>query len=338
MEGNDFGSASAPAVRVTDLTKVYDAEDGEVTALDGISLEIERGTVVGILGPNGAGKTTLIKSILDLVRPTDGDVAVLGADVTAAGGELYRHVSAMLEGARNVYWRLSLRENLRYFTSLQGIDPDEVAEENLAFVESLGLTDKLDEPVNSLSRGMKQKATLACTLARRTDLVFLDEPTLGLDVEASAALVDTLREMVDRDEKTVVLSSHDMDVIEDLCDRVVVLNAGRVVVDDSVSALLDAFRTQSHRLRLAAPLDDVDRAAVAEVAESVSWSGTSDAVELTVTLEAPDDYYRLMRTLESAGATIERAETTTPDLESVFLRVTDRADPPTDELAVGGQR
>lgn len=338
MDGNGSGSASAPAVRVRNLTKVYDAEDGEVTALDDVSLDIERGTVVGLLGPNGAGKTTLIKSILDLVRPTDGDVEVLGADVTASGGELYRHVSAMLEGARNVYWRLSLRENLRYFTSLQGIDPDAVADENLAFVESLGLTDKLDEPVNSLSRGMKQKATLACTLARRTDLVFLDEPTLGLDVEASAALVDTLQEMVERDEKTVVLSSHDMDVIEELCDRVVVLNAGRVVVDDSVSALLDAFRTQSHRLRLAAPLADVDRAAVAEVAESVSWSGASDTVELTVTLEAPADYYRLMRTLESAGAIIESAETTTPDLEAVFLRVTERAEAAGDELAVGGQR
>lgn len=313
---------SPAAIQVRDVRKVYDTTGGQITALDGVSFQVEPGTVVGLLGPNGAGKTTLIKCMLDLVRPTSGYVEVFGTDVREAGGDLYRRVSAMLEGARNVYWRLTVRENLYYFTSLQGIDPSTVEAENLALVDALGLTDKLDEPVNSLSRGMKQKATLACTFARRTDVVFLDEPTLGLDVEASVSLRETLREMVDAREKTVLLSSHDMDVVERLCDRVVVVTDGQITVDDSVEALLAAFDSQSHRIEVDAGLLPEERQAIERHCESASWSETGGRVELAATLAKPSDYYDLVCELEAAGATIRAAETTTPDLEAVFLSVT----------------
>lgn len=320
------------AVRVSELRKEYDTTDGKITALDQVSFSIEPGTVVGILGPNGAGKTTLIKSILDLVRPTSGEITVFGTDVHDSGNELYQQTSAMLEGARNIYWRLSLRENLYYFTSLQGIDPAIVEEENLEIVDSLELTDKLDEPVNSLSRGMKQKASLACTLARRTELVFLDEPTLGLDVESSITLRKTLREMVTQDEKTVILTSHDMDVIEELCDRVIVLNEGEIIVDDSVTSLLDAFKTQAHRIRVDEKLNAEDRTAIEQQCETTEWTTTGDFFELTATLEQPSDYYQLISRLESAGATIRMTETISPDLEDVFLRVTHDGEEQTDKV------
>lgn len=323
MSGGESSEKPQDAVCVQDVRKVYETAGGQITALDGVSFSVEPGTVVGILGPNGAGKTTLIKCMLDLVRPTSGQVEVFGTDVHEACGDLYRRVSAMLEGARNVYWRLSVRENLYFFTSLQGIDPATVKDENLALVDALGLTDKLDEPVNSLSRGMKQKATLACTFARRTDVVFLDEPTLGLDVEAAISLRKTLREMVDAREKTVLLSSHDMDVVEQLCDRVIVVNDGRVTVDDSVGSLLAAFESQSHWVEIEESLHPDERSAIERHCETVSWTETAGYLELQATLARPSDYYDVVAELESVGATIRAAETTTPDLEEVFLRVTD---------------
>lgn len=311
---------SEPVVRVDDLRKEYETSNGSITALEDVSLSIESGTVVGILGPNGAGKTTLIKSILDLVHPTSGSVEVFGDDVHDSGRELYSNVSAMLEGARNVYWRLSLRENLYYFTGLQGIDPSAVRSENLEIIESLDLTDKLDEPVNTLSRGMKQKAVLACTLVRRTDLMFLDEPTLGLDVEAARDLRKTLRRLADDSNRTVVLSSHDMDVIEELCDRVIVLNEGEIIVNDTVSSLLEAFKTQSYRYTLGDSLPATARARLEESCSSISWDGNT---EFEATLAGPMDYYDLTSILEEKRAIVESIETVDPDLEEVFLRVTD---------------
>ncbi len=153
----------------------------------------------------------------------------------------YRHVDGMLEGARNDYWRLTVRENLRYFSTIKGVKPDAVADRHERLLEKLDLLEKADEPVRDLSRGMKQKVSLASVLASESDLVFLDEPTLGLDVESSLTLRRELRRIVDERDLTAVVSSHDMDVIEDVCDRVIIMNEGEIIADDSVAAVLDQF-------------------------------------------------------------------------------------------------
>ena len=226
-----------PAVAVRDLRKTYGGDDG-VVAVDGVSITVERGEVVGLLGPNGAGKTTTLKAALGLLMPTAGSCEVLGIDVHEDTARAYRHVGAMLEGARNVYWRLTPRENLGFFASLQGVDPRERRAEHEALLDSLGLLDRADDPVNDFSRGMKGKVALACTLARETPVVFLDEPTLGLDVEATRDLRRRIRRLADEEGRTVLLSSHDMDTVQAVCDRAVVMNEGRVVADDSVEELV----------------------------------------------------------------------------------------------------
>jgi len=167
-------SGETPAVSIRDLSKRYGSGSSAITALEGVSIEIPQRSVVGLLGPNGAGKTTALKSALGLVLPTERAVSVLGVDVVAAPDEAYRHVGAMLEGARNVYWRLTPRENLRFFASLQGLtQTDERAAYHDRLLETLGLADRADDSLNDFSRGMKQKVALAATLAgrlsRRTD-------------------------------------------------------------------------------------------------------------------------------------------------------------------------
>lgn len=134
---------------------------------------------MGLLGPNGAGKTTTVKTVLGLVTPTSGEITVHGVPVHQARSRAYEYMSAVLEGARNIYWRLSVRENLAFFAGLHGIDPRERADRHEEIIDTLGLTAKADEPVKNLSRGMKQKVALGSTLARETPVLFLDEPMLG---------------------------------------------------------------------------------------------------------------------------------------------------------------
>lgn len=311
-----------PAIAVENLSKVYDhAWSKTVTALDGVSLGIDHGSVVGVLGPNGAGKTTLIKCILDIVVPTSGEVRIEGIPVDQHGTDMYRTVSAMLEGARNVYWRLTVRENLEYFTSLQERDPATVRETNDRLIESVGLAEKAGEPVNNLSRGMKQKTALICALARRTPIVFLDEPTLGLDVETTNNLLAELEGLIDDEDRTIVLTSHDMDVVEHLCDRVVILESGGIVADEPIDELLELFRTQAYEILLDGAVDSTLRRTLERTFGEVAWDRHGGDTELTVVLSGPDQFYDLIHHLEAADATIQAISTVEADLEEAFLRV-----------------
>jgi len=310
-----------PMISTDEIVKTYDGEE-QIRAVDGVSLEIESGSVVGILGPNGAGKTTLIKSVLGLIIPDSGTVRISGRDTADLGSQRYEYVSAMLEGARNIYWRMSLRENVRYFTGLQGIHPDDVREENAELISRFGMTEKADEPVRNLSRGQKQRASLACILAQRTPVTFLDEPTLGLDVQASEVLQTELRELTQTGDRTVILNSHNMDVVERLCDRVIVLKDGKVLTDGSVSSLIDAFNTQTYEIRLSEAASERVRSEVEQIAP-VSWYG--DNKRFNVTVESSSKLYRLMESFDNLGVAVAAIETEEPDLEDAFLRMTDAA-------------
>ena len=309
--------SDVPIVAVRDLRKEYD----EFRALDGVSFEIRPGEVVGLLGPNGAGKTTCLSCLLGLVEPTGGDVAVAGVNAQANPRVVHRHTAAMLEGARNVYWRLTPRENLEFFAGVAGRDTDRLRDRHDELLKRFGLADRADDPVRELSRGMKQKVSLATTLARDVDVVFLDEPTLGLDVESSLELRRELASLVAEEDLAVVLSSHDMDVIQDLCDRVVVLSDGEVGADDSVDALLDLFRTQTYEFTLETPgnglRDGLERRCTVTV-----YDETDDRVTATVTVGDEDAFAETVSYLAAADGRLARVESVEPDFEEVFLRLT----------------
>ncbi|MEZ3116958.1 ABC transporter ATP-binding protein [Halobaculum sp. MBLA0147] len=342
-----------PVVAVEDLTKTY-GED--VRALDGVSFSIRPGEVVGLLGPNGAGKTTCIKSTLGLVDPSGGRVEVAGTDAQANPRRAYGRVGAMLEGARNVYWRLTPRENLAFFTGIAGDRPSTVADRHEELLERLDLAEKADETVKDLSRGMKQKVSLATTLARDVDVAFLDEPTLGLDVESSLELRRELATLADEEGLAVVLSSHDMDVIQDLCDRVIILSDREIIADDDVEALLDVFRTQTYEVAFEPPeggdgdgvstgdaesgadgatsrngADDGDADTLEERLRSryevTDWTQRGDRTVVTVTLESGNDLPSFTGTVVEAGADLHRVASVEPDLEEVFLRITGGDEP-----------
>ena len=321
-------SDGRPAVSVQDLTKVYGSGGDAVRAADGVSLDIEPGTAVGLLGPNGAGKTTTIKSLLGLVVPTEGRASVSGVDVAENPSEAYRHVGAMLEGARNTYWRLTVRENLRFFAALSGQRPAAVRERHDELLEQFDLLERADTPVRELSRGMQQKVSLASTLARDADVVFLDEPTLGLDVESSIELRRELRRLVDEEGLTVVLSSHDMDVIEHVCDRVVIMSDGRIIADDAVDELLDLFHTQSYEVTVeqGVPADVRERLALEYGADAFEPLGERERFAVSVT---GDEFFGLVDELRAAGLAVHEFDAVEPDLEDVFIQLTNEDGPAT---------
>ncbi|PSQ39356.1 ABC transporter ATP-binding protein [Halobacteriales archaeon SW_5_70_135] len=317
VEGVDPDEA---ALYVDGLAKTFGEGADAVTAVDGVSFAVEPGEVVGLLGPNGAGKTTTIKSVLGLVLPDAGDVRVHGVDVHERPREAYEYVDAMLEGARNDYWRLTVRENLRYFAAVRGEDPDAVADRHERLLERLGLAEKADTAVRDLSRGMKQKVSLASVLAGRVSVAFLDEPTLGLDVESSMTLRRELRRLADEREVTLVLSSHDMSVVEDVSDRVIVMNDGRIVADRAVDRLLSEFDARGYRVT-ARGADTATLTALRERFDLRAVERLDGRARFEVAADT-ETFYRLTDAMERNDLGVDAVETLQPDLGEAFVELT----------------
>ena len=216
------------AIDVVDLTMTY----GDLTAVDGVSLAVEEGEFVGILGPNGAGKTTTLETIEGLRKPDAGSVTVLGEKVWPRNPKLLPRIGVQLQ-ASSFFERLTAREQIHTFASLYGVS-SKVADEWLGRV---GLEDKADSRVEDLSGGQAQRLSIAVALVHDPDVVFLDEPTAALDPQARRNLWDLLSGLNDSG-RTVVLTTHYMDEAEVLCDRVAIMDKGRILQFDSPAALI----------------------------------------------------------------------------------------------------
>lgn len=309
-----------PAISVRGLTKRYRRNGETLTAVDDVSFSVEPGSVVGLLGPNGAGKTTTIKSILGIILPDSGTVRIFGYDVQQNPLAVYPLVDAMLEGARNDYWRLTVRENLKYFATLGGIDPSENEQRYSQLLDVLDLEEWGDEPVRNLSRGMKQRVSLASVLASGSPVVFLDEPTLGLDIESSLTLRQELRRIVDDRGLTAIVSSHDMGVIEDICDRVIIMQDGGIVADDSVTSLLS--RSELGGVRIASDdFTDQTIEALRSRFPVVQVEEAESGARIEIRTDS-DGVYDLMGFLEKRDVTLTSIESSESKLEDVFLELT----------------
>jgi len=314
--------ATDNVLEIEGLCKVFRrGKKATVTAVDDMSLSIQRGQLVGLLGPNGAGKTTTIKCVLGLVRPTKGTMRICGYDVETEYRHAIEHTSAVLEGARNTYWRMTPRENVRFFAGLHGLDYKQHRPYFDTLFERFGLVDVIDEPVMNLSTGMKQKVSVVCALSKQTELVFLDEPTLGLDVETSIELRQVLRRLAEESGRTIVVSSHDMDVIQDVCERVIIIKDGRVVVDNSIDSLLALFRTRSYRILLSDSVEPNTAARLQPLVHGLSMDRKGSYAELQFTLPAPMRLYDVIDILRESGVIIDSIAQREPDLEEAFLRI-----------------
>ncbi|MCI4349181.1 MAG: ABC transporter ATP-binding protein [Thermoplasmata archaeon] len=231
------------AIEARGVERVFVSRKGfflnEITrteALRGVDLNVEAGEIFGLLGPNGAGKTTLTKILSTLLLPSKGEAKVLGLDVTKEAAKLRPRMGLVLGGERGLYNRVSARENLRYFADLYGVPVAEREHRIQKVLDRVGLIESADRRVEEYSRGMKQKLHLARGILHEPEILFLDEPTIGLDPKSARETRKLIRGLV-TDGVTIFLTTHYMFEAEELCHRLAVLTKGRVVGRDTVAGL-----------------------------------------------------------------------------------------------------
>jgi len=207
-----------------------------VVAVDGISLDIQEGEIFGLLGPNGAGKTTTIKMLCTLLEPTSGTARVNGYDVTRQAGLVRQSLGAVLTGERSIYWKLTGRENLEYFAALYHIPPAVARKRVADLLERFGLSKRADEYVERYSSGMKQRVAIARALLANPPVLLLDEPTVGLDPQSARNLRELILE-IKREGRTILLTTHYMEEADQLCDRVGIIDLGKIIALDTPASL-----------------------------------------------------------------------------------------------------
>ncbi len=233
---------SDTVIQTEHLTKIFEkGKKREVIALNDVSLEIDRGEVFGLLGPNGAGKTTLIRLLVGLLTPTSGKAWVLGKDVVTDIDDIRQQV-ALLPQEAGIYERLTARENLIFYGGLYGI-PEEILEERAdKLLDIVDLREKENYQVKGFSGGMKRKVLVARALIIEPEIIFMDEPTTGVDTIGARVVRTLLKKLSGEKRQTIILTTHDLNEVSELCDRVGILNEGKLIAVGRPSELEEKYK------------------------------------------------------------------------------------------------
>jgi ABC-2 type transport system ATP-binding protein len=313
------------AIETADLQRTYRSrtKEPDIVALDGVSMTVEEGEVRGLLGPNGAGKTTLVKILSTVLLPTAGSAAVLGHDVVRETATVRTLIGIVFGGDRGLYWRLTGRENLEYWAALYKV-PRAVTRTRIdALLERVGLGDRADYLVETYSRGMKQRLHLARGLVADARVLFLDEPTTGMDPIAARDFRQLVLDLRAQG-RTILLATHDMAEAESVCDRVALIEHGRLLAVET-PASLGRLVAQFERIDFeGGPLDITERLlAMPEVQALTRISEHTQRIELTDV----DAAHAVLSLLVDAGVTSLR--TSRPSLEEVYIHLIGRQPPVT---------
>jgi ABC-2 type transport system ATP-binding protein len=318
----DVGAAEAvtaeDVLAVTGLEKRY----GDLTAVDGVSFVIARGETYGLLGPNGAGKTTTISMVAGLLAADGGSVTVAGRAVVPDAVEVKRHIGLVPQDLA-IYPELTARENLTFFGRLQGLRGDRLRRRTQEVLDLIGLTDRAKDRTKEYSGGMKRRLNIGVGLLHRPTLLILDEPTVGVDPQSRNAILESV-EALSGEGMAVLYTTHYMEEAERLCDRIAIVDSGRI----------QAEGTRDELIRLTGGVDHIRLTGTGHLAEAAEVLARLPAVErvdadrhtLTLTVrDAPSAVSHVVTGATSAGMSLSDVEITRPDLESVFLHLTGKA-------------
>lgn len=306
-----------------DLVKVFKKRNDEVRAVDGVSFEIREGELFGLLGPNGAGKTTLIKCISTLLITDAGTAIVGGYDIKKQPLDVRTMIGVLTGGERSLYWKLTPIENLNYFAALYGVSRKKTKERIDYLLGLMDLKDKLNDRVEKLSSGMKQKLSIARTLLHDPPILLIDEPTLGLDPYFSRFIRQFIKyELHEKLKKTILLTTHYMDEADELCDRVAFMNRGKIKAMDTPTAL-KKHMSQDQVIEVKC-LGSFDKDLFAEVKESGSLylKESGGYTFLRMNTDNPEKLLSHIVDLVRDKAKVLSVQVTSPTLEDVFVHLT----------------
>ncbi|QAY73378.1 ATP-binding cassette domain-containing protein [Agromyces protaetiae] len=304
------------AVEADGLVKTF----GTNRAVDGVDLRVATGTVYGVLGPNGAGKTTTINMLATLLRPDGGTGRIFGHDVVKEP-QIVRQLIGVTGQFASVDETLSATENLVIFARLLGLSRAEAKAKSVDLLERFGLSEAAKRPLKNFSGGMRRRLDLAASLIAQPPLIFLDEPTTGLDPRTRGQMWDTIRELV-ASGSTVLLTTQYLDEADQLADRIAVIDRGRVVAEGTSDELKASVGTSSLQLRVEDPADTELALRAVEQVLGVRAALSPEASRITAPMADADRVTDLLVTLREAGIHLAEMSVQKPTLDEVFLTIT----------------
>ncbi|SFB25639.1 ABC-2 type transport system ATP-binding protein [Cohnella sp. OV330] len=306
------------AVEASGLVKTF----GSNRAVDGVSLNVRAGSIYGVLGPNGAGKTTTIRMLATLLKPDAGSARIFGHDVTKES-QIVRQLIGVTGQYASVDESLSATENLIIFSRLLGLGRAESRRKAAELLEEFGLTEAAKRPLKNFSGGMRRRLDLAASLIAQPPLIFLDEPTTGLDPRTRAQMWETIRRLV-KTGSTVLLTTQYLDEADQLADRIAVIDRGTVVAEGTVDELKASVGTSSLHLRVQDQPAIGEARRIVERVLQVTSSVTSEAGKITAPMADADRVTDLLVALRESGIRLSEISVQKPTLDEVFLTITGR--------------
>lgn len=304
------------AVDANGLVKTF----GDNRAVDGVNLNVRAGTIYGVLGPNGAGKTTTISMLATLLRPDAGTARVFGHDVVKES-QIVRQLIGVTGQYASVDESLSATENLIIFSRLLGLGRAEAKQKASELLEEFGLTEAAKRPLKNFSGGMRRRLDLAASLIAQPPLIFLDEPTTGLDPRTRAQMWDTIRRLV-KTGSTVLLTTQYLDEADQLADRVAVIDRGRVVAEGTVDELKESVGTSSLHLKILNPQDIEEARQTVEHVLKIQSNVSYEAGKITAPMANADLVTDLLIALREKNIHLAEMSVQKPTLDEVFLTIT----------------
>jgi ABC-2 type transport system ATP-binding protein len=291
-----------------------------------LDLSINKAEVFGLLGPNGAGKTTTVKLICGLIRATSGSIYLDGHKLSPHSKWPSQLVGAVLEGNRNVYWNLTPQENLLYFARIRGVHERDARSRTKALLEEFNLSFKYRDAVGTLSRGMQQKLALCCALISNPPILLVDEPTLGLDVSAARAIRAKLHLLAKEENRSILLTTHNMRLAASICDRVGIINKGEMVKMGEVGELASLLETSVYIVECNGSPGDDSRGKLLRI-PGLTLHGREDSYEIKLLATSPDPtskrLYQVIEILRGEHIQLISVREDKRSLEDIFVYLTE---------------
>src|SRR5438309_4645649 len=315
-------------VQVDGLRREFDSKEGKVVALDGVNLQVRKGEIFGVLGPNGAGKTTMIRILSTLLLPTAGKAGVMGFDVEKEP-EKIRAVINMASGAERAgYDFISARGNLWFFSQLYGIPTEEAHRRINALSDMLGLQSYLDRKFYALSTGYKQRVTLVRAFINDPKVVFLDEPTIGLDVMTALSIREYILKQAKEHGRTILLATHNMAEVDAICNRVAIIDKGKILACDTPAALKRSLGAPALVMEISPPPAADNLALLSKVEGVKGYTSSIDEERsisrVQVVVESDDTAQMVLDTTRKSGLTVLSSWRQQTSLEEVFVALVGR--------------